>query len=153
MEHNSPKQCFWCFLLLMAETNKQKKKSMSLYSHIKVFQPPEAKLYLGSIRFYFKNACIIYIGTLQNISVHLKDVLAKTWRKLKVLGSPAHLSLNSYTPHGMLSSTTWGVGSPSWSPRQKRYFQYCCKVDEENTQRRRSLYLRSSASSFKACDF
>lgn len=102
----------------MAEKNKQKKKKYEpLFTDIEVFQPPEAKLYLGSIRFYFKNACVIYIGTLQNISVHLKDVLAKTWRKLKVLGSPAHLSLNSYTPLGMLSSTSWGVGSPSWSPR------------------------------------
>ena len=65
---------------------------------------------------------------------------------MKVLGTPAHLSLNFYTPLGM----SLNFYTP---PRSKRDFQYCCKVDEENIQGKRSLYFKSSASAFKACDF
>lgn len=100
---------------------------MSLYSQIQKSFSHLKPSYLGSIRFYFKNACVIYIGTLQNISVHLKDVLAKTWRKLKVLGSPAHLSPEFLHLLGMLSSTSGALGSPSWSQGRRDAFNIAAK--------------------------
>ena len=148
MEYSSPKQCFRCFLLLMAE-----KKNEPLFTDIKPLQLPEAQLYLGSNIFYFKNSCIIYM-LFYKISVFiLKMFLAKIWRKLKVPGTPACVSLKFCTPLGMLPSNSQECRIMVLKQKVKRYFQYCCKADDKSIQGKTSLYFRSFASSLKACAF
>lgn len=64
---------------------------------MKALQPPEVKLYLKSIIFYFKSLCTIYVLHKTHVLI-LKMFLDKIQRKLKGLGTPACPTLKPLQP-------------------------------------------------------
>lgn len=137
----------------MFPTPNGREKNEPLFTDIKPLQLPQAKLCLGSNIFHFKNSCIIYMLFYKMSVFILKMFLAKIWRKLKVPGTPACLSLKFCTPLGMLPSNSQECRIMVLKQKVKRYFQYCCKADDKSIQGKTSLYFRSFASSLKACAF
>lgn len=125
-------------------------KKEPLFPDMKALQPSKTKIFLGSIVFYFKHSCIIYMLVYKISMFILKLLSAKIWRKLKAPGTPASQSLNLCKPltdcHLLPGGHIHELGQ-----RAKTDFQYGCKAEDRSIKGKTSFYFRSSASSLKAC--